>query len=178
MPILNNIPRKKATPIIGKLWPTESLNAAGQHVPNGFEGLSYNSPFTETDVPPLATHFNTATQKQMPALKAQIPGVTVALHRFQRVPPTQTSTSFNTGKPRPIVNRTGGPSPTSDTPFHPVSHIKLPPVRVPVSVSGEKIPSHSSFFDTTGGNHLTAHAPNDPVNQSRWKTIKTGAANV
>jgi hypothetical protein len=183
--ILNNIPRKNAAPIFGSPFTPNDVNAHAQHVPNGFEGLSYNSPFTDTDTPPLATNFNTATEVQLPATRAQIPGVQVHLRNWKRVNPFFTSASFNTGKPVPLVKRQGGPSSHSDTPFHPIKHTKLPPKTVAVNISGEKIsPPQGSFFDTTGGATLTGHANNDPRSSvtktpmSRWKTIKTGAANV
>ena len=179
MPILNNIPRKKGRIITGSVFHREALNARLQHIPTGFEGLSYNSPFTESDKPPLGTNHNTATQAQLAPVRSQIPGVVVSAKQFQRVLPSQTSVSYNVGKPRPIVRRAGGgPSPHADTPFHPKKHVNLPPPRVPVHVSSELIQSHSSFFDTTSGKTLTAHAPNDPINQERWKVIKTGAQNV
>lgn len=180
MPILNNIPRKNATPIRQKLWPRESLNANGQHVPNGFDGLTYNSQFTETDTPPLATHYNTATITSLKPTRQQIPGITVPLKLFQRVNLFAKSLSFNVGKTVPVVKRVNGPSSTSDTPFHPkVQPKRQQPKTHAVNVSGEKItPPQGSFFHTTTGNTLTAHAPNDPLNEVRWSTVKTGAANV
>src|SRR5271155_4348309 len=179
MPILNNIPRKSAAPIRFPLWNKEAANAKGQHVPNGFEGLTYNSQFTDTDTPPLATNFNTATITQLPATRQQVPGRTVPLNMFKRVTPVNVGESYNIGKPVPIVKRVNGPSSQTDTPFHPVKNIKIPPRTVPVNVSGEKLPAvQGSFFDaSTAHKTLTGHVNNDP-NTRRWQTVKTGAMNV
>jgi hypothetical protein len=195
MPILNNIPRKNAPKIRGDVF---RMRTHGHDTLVGFEGLTYNSPFTESATPPLLGQFNTATQPQLPALKAQSPGVVVPLHKTVRTGPQERTVLHTTGKVVPIVSRVGGPSPTSDTPFHPkpaqprpmtnrkpgvttekgstASSVATGTSKARRSVAGHVSHPISSFQKASSGfGTLGGHAHSDST-KSRWNTIKTGAA--
>jgi hypothetical protein len=202
MPILNNIPRKHTTlvktgsPLSGPFEPRQF-----QKIPLGYEGLSYNSQFTESGIPPMGNHFNIATQPQLPAIRHEQPGQIVAAVDYVKVPPDTRSASFSVGQPaRPIVNRAGGPSPTQNTAFHirsprpPVRRVQLMPSlstekaqtaaavatsanqrKVPFTVIGKVAEPVGSFLQGGSGQTLSQHVHND-LAISRWTTIKKGAA--
>ena len=177
--IQNNIPRKNAPRPIGNPFPT---GTAGHDTILGFEGLSYNVTFTESDVPPLSGHFNTATQPQNPPLQVTTPGVVVPLNNFTRINPNEQSVLHTSGKYRPVVKRSGGgPSPHSDTPFHPTRPAPAPVHRTrptPQALKAVHTTNNNlgSFRDTgTSRGTLSQQAPHDSSTE-RWATIKTGAA--
>ncbi len=195
MGILNNIPRKNPPPITGQVF---TMRTAGHDTLIGFEGLDYNAPFTESGTPPLLGQFNTATQPQLPALQAESPGVVVPQQRVVRVNPNQRTVLHTTGKPQFVVQRTGGPSPNSDTPFHPnqqrqgprpttyrkgavttekakaASYVATGATRSKTSVSGHVAKVVGSYLPTGTGT-LSQHAHADS-SKSRWNTVKRGAA--
>lgn len=149
-----------------------------QHPSTGVVGKSYESPFTANAVPPLATHFNTATQPQLPAMQVQQPGVVVPLRLFQKVHPSEKGASFNRTKPIRVVNPGGfgSPNPGNDTPANP--NKRLPPVarprRYPTTASEKLPPGIGSFLPSTG--HTLHATQNASTTQHRWSTTKKGAA--
>jgi hypothetical protein len=178
MPILNNIPRKNAPPIVGDIF---QRNTHGHETILGFQGLNYNSPFTESDTPPLLTNYNVATQPQNPPLQVTTPGLLVPTGVFTRVHPSEKTVLHTSGKPRAAVNRQGGPSPSSDTPFHP----KQPPP-APKQTTRPTATSQVSkhFYHQAQGSFLNTGSATGTLSQhvhadksaSRWSTVKTGAA--
>jgi hypothetical protein len=184
MPILNNIPRKNNRIATGGDRAFDLSRV--QHVPNGFDGLSYSSPFTP-EAFTNATHHNTATIAQVAALQVEEPGDVVPSQLFTKIHPSTKTVLNNAGKTTPIAKRVGGPSPHSNTPFHPKPEVlNARPVRHP-SVTTDKfktaaavtttVPLTSSVgsFLPVNNNTLSAHSNLDkPV--SRWNTIKKGAA--
>jgi hypothetical protein len=176
--IQNNIPRKNAKPIVGSPF---SAHTAGHNTILGFEGLSYNVTFTEDSTPPLSGQFNNATLPQVPALQVTTPGKVVPVQNFTRLNPNEATVLHTSGKYRPIVNRTGGPSPHSDTPFHPRRPGAAPVQRSRPSPTALKTfhtkNSNAGSFQNTGTSRgtLSNQAPSDK-STSRWDTIKTGAA--
>jgi len=176
--IQNNIPRKNAKPIVGSPFPSHT---AGHDTILGFEGLSYNVTFTESDIPPLSGQFNNATLPQVPALQVTRPGHVVPVNNFTKIHPSEATVLHTSGKPRGIVNSTGGPSPHSDTPFHPTKPKPAPvhrsrPTPVALKTFHNNVNTAGSFAPTgTSRGTLIANAPHD-LGTDRWKTIKTGAA--
>jgi hypothetical protein len=177
--IQNNIPRKSAKIPVGNPFPQHT---AGHDTVLGFEGLSYNVTFTETDTPPLSGQYNNATLPQVPALQVTTPGRVVPVNNFTRLHPFESAVLHTSGKARPIVKRAGGgPSPSTDTPFHPTKPSPAPVQRSrPTPVALKKFHSNNnnagSFLDTgTSRGTLIGNAPHD-LGTSRWATIKVGAA--
>lgn len=195
MPILNNIPRKNNRIPTGgdKAFDLSRV----QHVPVGFDGITYNSPFN-VDPVTNAQHHNTATIAQVAAMQVEQPGVVVDAKTFIRIHPQSKTTLSRAGKIIPVVKRVGGPSPNSNTPFHPKPHPvyrreprfssvttetfhtahavatsqlqgNTPPTPkgAPVVVVGSFLPQNHQT--------LSAHTHSD-TGHSRWNTIKKGAA--
>jgi hypothetical protein len=197
MPILNNIPRKNAPKIVGNVF---TMRTYGHDTILGFDGLSYNSPFTESPIPPMSGQFNAATQPYIPAMQASEPGVIVPTHQVVRTGPQLRTVLHTTGAHvRPATHRAGGPSKTSDTPFHPGPRQPSPKTnrvkgvttekgstgnsvatgtpKSTTSLAGHVVRPVSSFgagsqtaFGTLGGH------PHSDLVVTRWKTIKHGAA--
>jgi hypothetical protein len=177
--IQQNIPRKNAKPIVGSPF---TQHTAGHDTILGFEGLSYNVTFTESDTPPLSGQFNNATLPQVPALQVTRPGLVVPVNNFTRINPNEQTVLHTSGKHRPTVNRAGGgPSPHSDTPFHPTKPAPRPVQRfrpTPVALKAVHTRNNKAgSFAPTGTTRgtLSNSAPHDHGN-NRWETIKTGAA--
>jgi hypothetical protein len=177
--IQNNIPRKNAPRIVGSPF---SAHTAGHDTILGFEGLSYNVTFTEEATPPLSGQFNNATLPQVPALQVTNPGTVVPVNNFTRINPSEKSVLHTSGKHRPVVKRAGGgPSPHTDTPFHPTKPAPAPvhrsrPTPVALKTFHNNIAKSGSFAPTgTATGTLVAHSHSDHQ-QDRWATIKTGAA--
>ncbi len=193
MPILNNIPRKNR--IIPTGGDRTFDRSRVQHVPVGFDGLSYASPFT-SDPMTNVNHHNTATIAHVGAMQVEQPGVVVPAFTFVRVQP-ETKTILNrAGKVVPVISRVGGPSKETNTPFHPkrVIHAPRQPRRPTVSTDnyraahavasgrtrkypnpGEPLQPVGSFYPNTR-QILSQHVHADDLNRSRWSTIKKGAA--
>ena len=180
--IQNNIPRKNnklptATPGVN-VFPQHT---AGHDTILGFEGLGYNVTFTESDTPPLAGQFNNATLPQVPALQVTTPGKVVPVNNFTRINPNETSVLHTSGRPRPLVNRAGGPSPHTDTPFHPTKPKPAPVQRYRPTPQQLRTVHHinntAGSFNPTGTSRgtLSQQAPHD-LGTDRWATIKVGAA--
>src|SRR4029077_8087507 len=92
VPILNNIPRKHSTIIQTGTKDSDPFGPPSppshqQHTSIGFEGSGYESPFTESGLPPLGTHRNISTQPQMPSSQVEQPGVIVRTQHYVRVEP-------------------------------------------------------------------------------------------
>jgi hypothetical protein len=177
--IQQNIPRKNAPKIVGSPF---VQHTAGHDTILGFEGLSYNVTFTESDTPPLSGQFNNATLPQVPALQVTTPGKVVPVGNFTRLNPNEASVLHTSGKARPTVARAGGgPSPHSDTPFHPRNRAPSPVQRSRPSPTALRTfhqnNNNAGSFAPTGTSRgtLSNSAPHDHGN-SRWETIKTGAA--
>jgi hypothetical protein len=177
--IQNNIPRKSAKIPVGNPFPTRT---AGHDTILGFEGLSYNVTFTEEATPPLSGQFNNATLPQVPALQVTTPGVVVPVNNFTRIHPAEKAVLHTSGKYRPVVKRAGGgPSPHSDTPFHPTKPAPAPvhrtrPAPTALKAFHKNINNSGSFAPTgTSRGTLIANAPHD-LGTDRWATVKTGAA--
>jgi hypothetical protein len=177
--IQNNIPRKNAAPIRGQIWPK---GTAGHPTLNGWEGTSYESPFTASAIPPLLNHYNTATLPQVHAMQIATPGTVVPIHAFTRINPSETTVLHTSGKPEPANKRVGGPSPTSNTPFHPgvpppaPVHARRPTAKM-ANIHHNNLlraPSFNHPGNTTSGT-LSGHAHSDS-NVARWSTVKRGAA--
>lgn len=200
MPIQNNIPRKN------NFVPTRTpLTSPFPGAPFGHEtvlaypGLDYNNVFTDADTQPLATQLNISTQPQLPPLKG-VAGHITPLHTFVRISPVVKTQSYspNIHPSKPPVHRAGGPSVTSNTPFHPK---RVHPVMIPIqhpSVTTEKRSTKAavadgqvksvnsvagratnvtvgSFLHTGGSRTLSSHPYADTAT-SRWLTVKQGAA--
>jgi hypothetical protein len=195
MPILNNIPRK---PNIIPTGGDKSFDLSRQqHIPNGFDGLTYQSPFTPDSVTNV-DHHNNATIVQVIAMQVEQPGIVVPAQLFIRIHPQNKTTLNRANKIMPIVKRVGGPSPTSNTPFHPKPHpiYKREPrfsslttdsyhtaaavvtsqlqTNVPHTPKGAPIHPVGSFIQHSNQT-LSSHTHSD-LNVSRWSTIKKGAA--
>ena len=177
--IQNNIPRKSAKLPIGSPFPSHT---AGHDTILGFEGLNYNVTFTESDIPPLSGQYNNATLPQVPALQVTRPGLLVPVNNFTRINPSEQTVLHTSGKHKPLVRRSGGgPSPTSDTPFHPSKPAPAPVQRFrPHPLALKQVHTFNSevgSFASTGTSRgtLSNNAPHDAGND-RWSTIKTGAA--
>jgi hypothetical protein len=176
--IQQNIPRKNAPPIKGNPFPQHT---AGHDTILGFEGLSYNVTFTESDIPPLSGQYNNATLPQVPALQVTHGGKVVPVNNFTRLNPNEASVLHTSGKIRPVVRRTGGVSPHSDTPFHPTKPSPAPVQRFRPNPQALKQfhtnNSKAGSFAPTGTTRgtLSNNAPHDHGND-RWSTIKVGAA--
>jgi hypothetical protein len=177
--IQNNIPRKNAKPIVGSPF---VQHTAGHDTILGFEGLSYNVTFTEDATPPLSGQFNNATLPQVPALQVTSPGKVVPVQNFTRLNPNEATVLHTSGKYRPpVVRAGGGPSPHSDTPFHPRRPGTAPVQRYRPSPTALKTfhtnNSRAGSFAPTGTSRgtLSNQPPHDGA-ASRWETIKTGAA--
>lgn len=192
MPILNNIPRKNV--IIPTGGDRSFDRSRVQHVPVGFDGLSYNSPFT-SDPFTNASHHNVATIAQIGAMQVEQPGIVVPAFTFVRVHPSNKTILNRAGKVIPIVKRQFGPGPNSDTPFHPkrVLHAPRPTRHASLTTEvyaagdavargtfrkypfeGEQVKPVGSFT-THVAQTLAGHAHADKK-LSRWDTIKRGAA--
>lgn len=185
--IQNNIPRKNAAAIIGHVF---QRNTPGHNTILGFEGVQYDddvtlrqmSDYIVSDVPPLANQYNNATLPQAPALQVTSPGKVVTTARFTRINPPEKSVLHTSGKPDPLVKRAGGgPSPSTDTPFHPTA-----PPPPPVHRSRPTSSQHTTFVNrvrnsgsflrgSTATGTLATHAHSD-LSASRWTTVKRGAA--
>lgn len=202
MPIQNNIPRKNNVIPTGNV-PEAIDRSLLEHRAIGFEGFTYSSPFTESGEPPLGTQPNNATIAHVSAMQVEAPGRVVLTKNFKKVHPSDKGTFFSTRQVTPIVKRVGGPSPSSDTPFHPKT-AQAPNVRQPkrplvstekaqsanavatskVSVSrngtvppvprGTAVAPVGSFLQTSNQT-LSSHSNHD-LDRSRWNTIKKGAA--
>ena len=177
MPILNlnGTTRKHgriATGAFGGQGPSTA-----QHVPTGVLGTGYNSQFTVSDVAPLGTSINTATQPQLPALKAGAGGTVMALHQFQKVHPSENIPSLTPTAPIRVVSPGyGSPSPSNDVPSNPNKKQRPPARLVPnPHVPTEKLPVTTGSFLHPVNQTLSAHANHD-VNANRWNTVKKGAA--
>lgn len=194
MPILNNIPRKD------NIIPTGGSRSRDlsrlQHIPNGFDGLTYQSPFTP-DPMTNVNHHNNATIAQVGAMQVEQPGVVVPASEFIRVQPSN-KTTLNQARRVPVVKRVGGPSPNTNTPFHPKpetprkrqprfssltteSYHRAAAValsqhagNVPRTPHGAPVEPVGSFLPQSHQT-LSAHTHSD-TNNSRWNTIKKGAA--
>jgi hypothetical protein len=177
--IQNNIPRKSAKIPVGNPFP---VHTAGHDTILGFEGLSYNVTFTESSTPPLSGQYNNATLPQVPALQVTRPGLLVPVNNFTRINPNEQSVLHTSAKRRPVVGRQGGgPSPHSDTPFHPSKPQPAPVKRFRPHPAALKAfhanNSKAGSFAPTGTSRgtLIANAPHD-LGTDRWATVKTGAA--
>jgi hypothetical protein len=192
--IMHNIPPKKNTlPTDGPGKSCFTYGTPGHNTYLGFEGVRYNdddvtlrqqSDYILSSTPPLSGQFNNATLPQAPALKAvPLGGPVVPLSRFTRIHPPEKTVLHTSGRIVPIVKRVGGPSPTTDTPFHPA-----PPQPAPVHRTRPTVTDvarfkfgqgHSpSFFQQgsgRGSGSMTGSAHHDVV-QARWATVKRGAA--
>ena len=180
MPIinLNGLSRKNARYIHGDVF--SHGPAADQHPSIGFMGRTYNSPFTESSKPPLATQFNVATQQQLPALQVQEAGQVVLTKNFIKVQPHEKGSPIVYDPTRHTIARsTGGPSQSHNTPTTPNSRktIKVMPrpMRHPVG-SPEKYHVPAGSFLMGAHSALTSHAPSDSMTTSRWNKVKKGAA--
>jgi|SRR5208282_3968207 len=196
MPILHNIPPKPNHIPTGHI--KDALDPSRkQHVPIGFDGLSYNSSFTPNAFS-NAPHHNTATILQLPAMQVQQPGVVVRTQVKTRLLPSDTHVLAH-AKPHVLVRRSGGPSPTSNTPFHPQPMAPRPAPNVrpavttdryrtatavalsqratkvqPGAIKGSPVEPVGSFLHMSNQT-LVGHSNRDSTN-NRWATIKTGAA--
>ena len=177
--IQNNIPRKNAKPIVGSPFVSHT---AGHDTILGFEGLSYNVTFTESDIPPLSGQFNNATLPQVPALQVTRPGLVVPVNNFTRINPSEKTVLHTSGRRTVVVKRAGGgPSPHSDTPFHPTRPAPSPkkvyrPTPQALRTFHQNNNKAGSFAPTgTSRGTLIANSPHD-LGTSRWNTVKTGAA--
>jgi hypothetical protein len=153
-----------------------------QHVAVGVPGTSYQSPFTNSAIPPMGTHFNNATLPQLVATKVESPGVVKPLNTVKRVPPHEKGATFVQKETIKVTSPKFSPSITNDVPSNP--NKPAPPLQRPVRhphVPTEKVSTtHGSFL---GSKHtLTSHAANDPsaeagggMTKSRWSTLKQGA---
>jgi hypothetical protein len=200
MPILNNIPRKNNYVPTRTPYTSPFPGPPAGHISVlAYPGLDYNSPFTDAETQPLATHLNISTQPQLPPLKGNGAGRVTPLHTFVRLSPTEKSQSYSPRihKARPIVSRSGGVSTSTNTPFHPKAKgtiaipvpqpsvtTEKPTTAVAVAtgqqknvnnLAGRQPGSVGSFLHTGGGRTISSHPYNDQA-QSRWSTVKTGAA--
>lgn len=182
--IQNNIPRKNAARIVGHVF---SRNTPGHNTVLGFEGETYPddvtlrqmSDYIPSDIPPLAEHYNTATLPQVVAAQVTSPGKVVTVNNFTRINPSEKTVLHTSGKPHHLTKRTGGPSPTSDTPFHPAAPPPPPVQRVrptPVMHTNfvRQVNNAGSFLPTGSG--TIGAAAHSSSSNSRWHTVKKGAA--
>jgi hypothetical protein len=194
MPPLNNIPRKHTVcPTCPKRNKVDGSRL--QHPANGFEGTSYASPFTAGAFTNAPQH-NTATQVQLPATQVEQAGQVVPLHQRVRLHPEGTHILAHQ-RPHHVTKRVMGPSPSSNTPFHPQPSSPRPrPITRP-GVTTEKFrtaaavttsallpkkpdaagtPVHvvGSFLHVSNQT-LVGHSNLD-LQADRWQTVKRGAA--
>lgn len=192
MPILNNIPRKN------RIVPTGGDRTFDRsrvdHVPIGFDGLAYNSPWNSDPVT-NANHHNNATIAHVGAMQVEQPGVVVPAFTFIRIHPSNKTILNRAGRVIPAVKRVFGPAKSTDTPFHPKPHVPTPRVPRRASITTDVYPAaHAvataqhrqypleglpvqpvgSFFPHTSQT-LFQHTHSD-LNKSRWNTVKRGAA--
>jgi hypothetical protein len=194
MGILNNIPRKNGVIPTGANYDAKLDKSRLQHVPNGFEGTSYAAPLTSSAVTNAPQH-NTATISQVSDLQVQQPGVVVPANSRIKLHPGNTHILAH-DKPHKIVHRAGGPSPTSNTPFHPQPHAPRPRPSLNPAITTDKMTSAfrvatsqpstqppqigtpvspiGSFLHVSNLT-LSSHS-NQDINAGRWQTVKHGAA--
>jgi hypothetical protein len=193
--IQQNIPRKNG------VMPTNALgrspftkNTPGHNVILGYEGEEYPDDVTlrqmsdsiPSDIPPLANQFNNATLPQVAALQVTTPGTVVTVSQFTKIHPFETAVLFTSGRVKKVVHRAGGPSPHTDTPFHPTAPAPAPVQRSRPSpqslrkfnVAKTGSTTTGSFLNTGssgGAGTLVAHSHGDTTTP-RWSTVKKGAA--
>jgi len=180
--ILNGVvPKQPRDLTTGVLHTNKTLR---QHPSLGFEGTTYNAPFTESAVPPFPTNLgDNATQVVLPPqMPGSQPGTSVPVAAFGKLHPTEAASSFNSepGSTRSLVHASGGPSPQANTPFHP-NAAKTARHKAQVGTT-RVIRSQPSTEHNTAGSYaandlaqptLTGHGP---AQANRWATTKTGAA--
>lgn len=191
--ILHNIPPKKNTlPTDGPGKSPFTYITPGHNTYFSYETplrtddeitLRQMSDYIYSDNPPLSGQFNNATLPQAPPLQVTVAGVVVPVGSFTKIHPAEKSVLHTSGKPTKLVKRVGGPSPTSDTPFHPGVAAPPPIHRVrPTSNTlrtfhnnNNRAPSFLQQGSANGSGNMRGNAHADTT-ASRWATIKKGAA--
>jgi hypothetical protein len=157
-------------------------NSVDQHEAVGIPGTSYQSPFTNSAVPPMGTQFNNATLPQQTALKVESPGVVKALSHVKRVPPHEKGATFVQTETIKVTSPKFSPSKGNDVPSNPnkPKPTLQRPVRRAHVPTEKRTTTLGSFLGST--HMLTSHASNDPsaaagggVTKPRWGTLKRGA---
>jgi hypothetical protein len=181
---LNGVSRKNAAPIKGQL--NRNVFSAAQHATIGFPGKTYNSPFTDSAIPPLNDSHNNSTQPFIPALKSETSLKVVKLHKFNKVHPGLTTATVKQSAPasRPNVMRTGGPSQHADTPANPDARAKSASnTPKPKTIASHKDSTLLSPGDSIGNSTvhgsflsssrtLSSKSNHDTVSAGRWETVK------
>lgn len=170
---------EKYSPITGKVFRPNN-QAQVSTLPTGPGGIS-TKPSTAILASPLVNHFNTGTIRKVPAAVSFNNMFLFSPANKPRVQPQMRSILPNK-KETPIVKRVAGPSPTSNTPFHPKPEQmrKAPRFRSEISTERLSIPSFSSVNNLWGDPNNSFYLNqqqigSDRVGRGRWGTIKQGA---
>lgn len=203
MPIAQNIPRKQG--LIFSHPKKSSVNTrvfgfrgnAGANVgdvvnpgnPKMYSdaGVDYNSGISHTGGAknPVGNHSNTATQLDVPQLSTV--GQTTVMPQAQvpEVQPHEKGTFFSPVTSSRKANpqrQSGGVDANADTPFHPAQPVKPDRQKRYPAKAGERTTAasfgtqHTLAGGTGNSQGITAHGGGTIIGQSRWGTLKRGAA--